>query len=153
MAEEPIRILGNEHLSERKERFLKNTEDKHEKLGDLPPTSKPRAASDAGLASRVALFNRRASEHQNRQKHNPFSGAWGGVKRHLNRDDPTYGRPDENSDTARRGAKAGQMVSHEIRVLTDIIYQYGERQDDGTASICFGELFQVRFLLLRALSG
>lgn len=104
------------------------------------------------LSSRVAAFQKKADEHQTKQKLNPFSGQSGHVSsmahQKWDRSDPRYGTPEEGSKTAARGKAAGSHVGNEINFLCEMINEYGTPNDDGTAFITFGELFQVSCFML-----
>lgn len=96
------------------------------------------------LSSKVAMFQKKAEEHQKGQMDNPFS-EWEGASHReaLSKDDPRYGHPVEGSKTEKRGQQAGSLISSEIRVLCENLHEFGTAQDDGTVSITFGELFQL----------
>ena len=47
------------------------------------------------------------------------------------------------SKSERRGLAAAARINAEVRELCDLIFEEGERYDDGTAAIAFGDLFQV----------
>ncbi|CAN7996168.1 unnamed protein product [Ixodes hexagonus] len=96
------------------------------------------------LSSKVAMFQKKAEEHQQGQMENPFS-EWEGASHReaLSKDDPRYGHPPEGSKSEKRGKQAGCLVSSEIRVLCENLHEFGTAQDDGTVAITFGELFQL----------
>uniref|UniRef100_T1JD57 Costars domain-containing protein n=1 Tax=Strigamia maritima TaxID=126957 RepID=T1JD57_STRMM len=104
----------------------------------------PRIYGSSGLSSRVALFNKTATEHTEKQLKNPFSN-WTGAShtKALSKDDVNYGRPVQGSKTEYRGKKAGELISSEIQTLCQMIWEFGSQNDDGTAAISFGELFQI----------
>lgn len=98
------------------------------------------------LSSRVAAFQKKADEHFTKQKSNPFSqsGHISGMDRpKWDKSDPSYGKPVEGSKTERRGKAADAHISNEVVFLCEMISEYGTRNEDGTAWITFGELFQV----------
>ncbi|KAH8038704.1 hypothetical protein HPB51_002848 [Rhipicephalus microplus] len=96
------------------------------------------------LASKVAMFQRKAEDHDRKQKDNPFSERWdGSASSALSKDDPRYGHPEEGSKTEKRGQQAGQLISSEVRVLCENVHEFGTEQPDGTRAITFGELFQA----------
>lgn len=103
------------------------------------------------LSSRVAAFQKKADDHQTKQKLNPFSES-GHVSsmahQKWDKSDPRYGKPEEGSKTAERGKAAGSHVVNEINFLCEMISQYGTPNEDGTAFITFGELFQVSWCML-----
>lgn len=96
------------------------------------------------LASKVAMFQKKAEDHQQSQLDNPFS-EWGGSshKAALSKDDPRYGHPVEGSKTEKRGQQAGSLISSEMRILCENLHEFGTPQEDGTVSITFGELFTL----------
>lgn len=109
---------------------------------------------NTALSDRVAAFNQKATEHKKKQLVNPFSG-WDGASHRvaLHRDDPNYGRPVQGSKTEFRGLKAGALVSSEIRLLCNMIWEFGEQNPDGTAWIRFGELFEIYTRISNKLVG
>jgi len=56
----------------------------------------------------------------------------------------SFCRPPAGSLTEKRGLAAERHIQTEIIFLCETIYQYGEKYEDGTAAIPFGELFSVR---------
>lgn len=109
---------------------------------------------NTALSTRVAIFNQRANEHKKKQLTNPFSN-WDGASHRvaLNRDDPNYGTPVQGSKTDYRGKKAGELVSSEVRALCDMIWEFGEKNPDGTAWVKFGELFEIYTRISNKLVG
>ncbi|XP_067122333.1 actin-binding Rho-activating protein-like [Centruroides vittatus] len=96
------------------------------------------------LATRVAAFQKKAEEHKAKQKINPFSEWADTTERPVwDKNDPRYGRPIEGSKTEKRGIQAGQLISGEVQLLCDLIYQYGHPLPDGKTVISFGELFEM----------
>ncbi|KAK2720106.1 hypothetical protein QYM36_004117, partial [Artemia franciscana] len=99
-----------------------------------------------GLLDRVAQYNAKVQQTKEKQQSNPFSSEWelrklkGAV---ADKSDPTYGRPPAGSLTEKRGLAAERHIQTEIIFLCETIYQYGERYEDGTAAIPFGELFSI----------
>jgi hypothetical protein len=53
-----------------------------------------RSCRHVGLSDKVALFNKQADQHRNKQARNPFSAAEGVTfdKPKLDKNDPNYGR-------------------------------------------------------------
>lgn len=96
------------------------------------------------LASKVAMFQKKAEDHDRQQKDNPFSERWdGSCSGALSKDDPRYGHPEEGSKTEKRGQQAGKLISSEVRILCENLHEFGTEQPDGTRAITFGELFQL----------
>lgn len=106
------------------------------------------------LSDKVAMFQRKADEHKQKQMDNPFS-EWEGAshKAALSKDDPRYGRPEEGSKTDKRGKQAGNLISSEIRVLCENITEFGQLMPNGTTVIKFGELFQLYTSISNKLVG
>lgn len=112
------------------------------------------------LAGKVALFNQKATKHEEAQLSNPFSESWEGsaVAHHravgrLVKGDAEYGRPVSGSKADVRGKKAGILINSEISHLCDMIWEFGEKGTDGTAWITFGELFQIYSRISNKLVG
>lgn len=96
------------------------------------------------LSTRVAAFQKKADEHFDKQKKNPFSELSKTADHPVwDKNDPRYGRPVEGSKTEKRGIQAGQHISGEVQLLCDLIYQYGHPLPDGKTIISFGELFEM----------
>ncbi|KAG8181752.1 hypothetical protein JTE90_028290 [Oedothorax gibbosus] len=113
----------------------------------LPEMSSPiKIYGNDALSSRVAAFQKKAEDHQSKQRRNPFSGS-GHVSTMANqkwdKSDPRYGKPEEGSKTEKRGLAAGALIGNEIIFLCEMISQYGTHEEDGTVWITFGELFQI----------
>jgi hypothetical protein len=53
-----------------------------------------RSCRHVGLSDKVALFNKQADQHHDRQNRNPFSAPQGATidKPRLDKNDPNYGR-------------------------------------------------------------
>ncbi|CAL1266031.1 unnamed protein product [Larinioides sclopetarius] len=97
------------------------------------------------LSSRVAAFQKKAEAHTTKQKTNPFCHGNVSEMTHQkwDKNDPRYGKPPEGSKTEKRGMAAGAQISNEVLFLCEMIAQYGVPNEDSTASISFGELFQI----------
>eukprot|EP00063_Salmo_salar_P081954 XP_014056789.1 PREDICTED: actin-binding Rho-activating protein-like [Salmo salar] len=108
-------------------------------------------------------WQRWSNEHQEYQKHNPFSNDRGAMVR-LQRDQDGYGRPLEGSLTEQRGQDAHVHISREVEELCQVIRDIGESCGDGggekrpVVTVEFGKLFEhyvnisnkVMGILLRA---
>lgn len=106
------------------------------------------------LASKVAMFQKKAEAHEQSQKVNPFSDKYDGSSAAaLSKDDPNYGHPTEGSKTEKRGQQAGQLITSEVRVLCENLHEFGTPQPDGTRAITFGELFQLYTSISNKLVG
>ncbi|PSN51603.1 hypothetical protein C0J52_09094 [Blattella germanica] len=109
-----------------------------------------RFCRQANLSDKVALFNKQADQHKEKQAVNPFSSEGSALhKPTLDKSDPNYGRPVAGSKTDIRGKKAHNHISKEVLQLCQIIYENGEPIEELTADgrnhivISFGELFQI----------
>jgi len=70
-----------------------------------------------------------------------YSPLWKPPK--FDKNDPKYGRPREGSLTEQRGIAAGNHVAKEIIQLCEIIDENGSKNQDGTITITFGQLFSI----------
>ncbi|XP_014056789.2 actin-binding Rho-activating protein-like [Salmo salar] len=92
-------------------------------------------------------WQRWSNEHQEYQKHNPFSNDRGAMVR-LQRDQDGYGRPLEGSLTEQRGQDAHVHISREVEELCQVIRDIGESCGDGggekrpVVTVEFGKLFE-----------
>lgn len=92
-------------------------------------------------------WQRWSNEHQEYQKHNPFSNDRGAMVR-LQRDQDGYGRPLEGSLTEQRGRDAHVHISREVEELCQVIRDIGESCGDGggekrpVVTVEFGKLFE-----------
>ncbi|XP_015461945.2 actin-binding Rho-activating protein-like [Astyanax mexicanus] len=82
-----------------------------------------------------------SSDHQEYQKHNPFSNNEAPAVQ-LQKGQQSYGRPPEGSKTEQRGQDAHSHVSREVQELCQVIREIGESQEDGRAAVQFGTLFE-----------
>ncbi|XP_041844867.1 actin-binding Rho-activating protein-like [Melanotaenia boesemani] len=87
-----------------------------------------------------------SSEHQQYQKHNPFShDARPSVVAPQTRQDD-YGRPLQGSLTEQRGKDAHTHISREVQELCKVIRNIGELKDkDGDGSGSSGKVITVEF--------
>lgn len=117
----------------------------------------PAAAPDrgtSGVAGRAALWQQRATQHQQAQESNPFSEDWKGPGYvQLKHDDDKYGRPPEGSKTEYRGKQAGVHISNEVVELCNVIQELGTKQPDGTYAVTFGFLFETYTRISNKLVG
>ncbi|XP_066539535.1 actin-binding Rho-activating protein-like [Hoplias malabaricus] len=100
--------------------------------------------SDTGEVSVKGLtqsWMKWSSDHQEYQKHNPFSNEKAPVVQ-LQLGQDGYGRPVEGSKTQQRGQDAHSHVSKEVQELCKIIREIGVRQEDGKPVVRFGVLFE-----------
>ncbi|XP_046355762.2 actin-binding Rho-activating protein-like [Haliotis rufescens] len=106
------------------------------------------------MTGKIALWQKRTDEHQEKQMINPFS-EWEGASHRsaLSKDDVNYGVPVAGSSTERRGRQAGNLISGEIVELCHVIAEIGCRQDDGTYIITFGPLFEAYTRISNKLVG
>ncbi|CAH1117451.1 unnamed protein product [Phaedon cochleariae] len=106
---------------------------------------------DSGLKSKVALFDKVADKHVQKQAINPFSnGKQSGSLPRPSFSKEEYGKPPKGSLSEERAFKATIHVSREMMELCEIINQCGERlftpeekPDDPRKVISFGELFSI----------
>lgn len=120
-----------------------------------PPAPAPSSVGAVGprrqrrgsdLFEKVAMFNKKVEDHQQKQYSNPFSEherPEGFQVTKLDPNHPEYGRPVAGSLTELRGQKAKQHMRKEWRTLCEVIYDFGFRYPDGRATITFGELFHI----------
>ena len=64
----------------------------------------------------------------------------------CSKDDPNYGKPDKNSASAMRAAAGEAKMRGDICDVCEVIFNSGQRSEDGCAAIQFGELFEVNIL-------
>jgi len=118
---------------------------------------KLRSGEDSGIftkiADRKALWSSRVEAHNTKQASNPFSGKYKGPQK-LDKNDPNYGRPDQNSLTAQRARDGEAKLRQEVCDLCNVIFEMGEKpsgseegggeeDNQGKARIKFGKLFQI----------
>ncbi|XP_066260639.1 actin-binding Rho-activating protein-like [Euwallacea similis] len=106
---------------------------------------------EAGLKSKVALFNNFADNHTKKQAVNPFSNdkcVSNLPKPKISKED--YGRPAKGSLSEQRAFKATIQVCKEMLQLCEVIEQCGEplflpheKDNDGRKVISFGNLFSI----------
>ncbi|CAH1130914.1 unnamed protein product [Ceutorhynchus assimilis] len=110
-----------------------------------------RVFEDSPLKSKVALFNKVADSHTQKQAVNPFSNdkCVSSLPRpKYSKED--YGRPVKGSLSEQRSFKATIQVCKEMLQLCEVITQCGEplfkaseKQDDPRVVISFGNLFSI----------
>jgi len=106
---------------------------------------------DSPLKSKVALFNKVADSHTQKQAVNPFSNdqcVSNLPKPKYSKED--YGRPAKGSLSEQRSFKATIQVCKEMLQLCEVINQCGEplfdqkeKQNDPRKVISFGNLFSI----------
>lgn len=94
------------------------------------------------ISDRKALWSSKVEAHNAKQENNPFSDKYKGPVK-LDKKDPNYGRPDENSLTAKRARDGEAKLRQEVCDLCNVIFEMGQTTEDGKASIKFGKLFQI----------
>ncbi|KAM9310039.1 actin-binding Rho-activating protein [Pholidichthys leucotaenia] len=99
-----------------------------------------------------------STEHQECQKHNPFSHSTRPSVAVPQRGRDDYGRPVEGSMTERRGKDAHTHISEEVQELCHVIRSIGEPRDtcgDGEKVITveFGKLFERYVTISNKLVG
>ena len=96
------------------------------------------------LKKRLALWNSRINDYEQKQKGNIFSGKYegeGACEKNKIEKSKDYGKPKEGTLTAKRAEKAKEWVQVEIAKLLAVIVDIGGKTDDGLPYICFGPLF------------
>eukprot|EP00062_Callorhinchus_milii_P026745 gi/632989218/ref/XP_007883531.1/ PREDICTED: actin-binding Rho-activating protein-like [Callorhinchus milii] len=91
-----------------------------------------------------STWRRRAEEHEEKQKRNPFSEDFDyeyAMAVRLQRGDQGYGRPQEGSQTAERAERAHRHIHKEMEEMCFIIGDLGVRGIDGKSRVTFGRLF------------
>ncbi|XP_042565097.1 actin-binding Rho-activating protein-like [Clupea harengus] len=84
-----------------------------------------------------------STEHQQYQKHNPFSNDMATVSMQLHRGQEGYGKPPEGSKTEQRGKDAQSHICREVEELCAVIKEIGRpREEDGKITVEFGTLFE-----------
>ena len=103
------------------------------------------------VGAKASLWSKVANQHLEKQSLNPFSDTFDREKLKgllCSKDDPNYGRPDQNSASAIRAAAGEAKMRGEICDVCEVIFNHGQRTEGGEAAIQFGELFSVRFFEL-----
>lgn len=100
------------------------------------------------------------SEHQQYQKHNPFSHDTRPSVDVKQRGQDNYGRPLEGSLTEQRGKDAHTHISREVQELCEVIRNIGEvKENDGDGAsgklitVEFGKLFEHYVTISNKLVG
>lgn len=116
-----------------------------------------------GVASVKGLkenWQKWSSEHQEYQKHNPFSHDTKPSVSLPLRGEDNYGRPLQGSLTERRGKDAHTHISREVQELCNVIRKIGEPKDgDGSShtekviTVEFGKLFEHYVTISNKLVG
>ena len=99
------------------------------------------------VGAKASLWSKVANQHLEKQSLNPFSDTFDKEKLKgllCSKDDPNYGRPDRNSASGMRAAAGEAKMRGEICDVCEVIFHQGQRDQEGTAAIQFGELFEVR---------
>ncbi|KAM7420353.1 hypothetical protein PAMA_014865 [Pampus argenteus] len=87
-----------------------------------------------------------SDEHQEYQKHNPFSHNTRPIVVVPQRGQDDYGRPLQGSMTEQRGKDAHTHISREVQELCEVIRNIGEQRDkDGAGSSTNGKVITVEF--------
>lgn len=92
----------------------------------------------SSLKQRVALWQSRTDEHEQKQHTNVFSEKFTGDKI-FSHDE--YGHPVEGTLTAQRGVQAAEWVDHEVDKLIEEIQQIGTIDSQGRVTCTFGQIF------------
>nr|XP_057909394.1 actin-binding Rho-activating protein-like [Doryrhamphus excisus] len=98
-----------------------------------------------------------SDNHQEHQKHNPFSHDTRPMAVVPQRGQYDYGRPLQGSLTAQRGEDAHTHISREVQELCEVIRKIGEQTyEDGAGrgiSVKFGKLFEHYVTISNKLVG
>lgn len=97
-----------------------------------------------------------SSEHQEYQKHNPFSHDTRPNVVVPQRGQDDYGKPLQGSMTEQRGKDAHTHISREVQELCEVIRNIGEPGDkngDGKVTVEFGKLFEHYVTISNKLVG
>ena len=92
------------------------------------------------------MWSKKVDSHKEKQSVNPFSDSFDKEKLKTllsSKDDPSYGRPERNSLSAMRAAAGEAKMRGDICEVCDVVFNHGQRTDDGLAAIQFGQLFSV----------
>jgi len=107
---------------------------------------RPRSGTGNNVGDKASLWSKFAKGHQDKQSLNPFSETYDKEKLKsliCSKDDPNYGRPDKNSASAMRAAAGEAKMRADICDVCEVIFQNGQRSEDGCAAVQFGELFEI----------
>jgi hypothetical protein len=106
----------------------------------------PSRAYGASVGDKKSLWAKKVDSHKEKQAMNPFSESFDPEKLKsmlTNKADPNYGRPDSGSLSAMRAAAGEAKMRSDICDVCDVVFQCGQRTQDGLAAIQFGPLFSV----------
>jgi hypothetical protein len=98
----------------------------------------------SGITSRLAQWNQKVEEHEEKQANNVFSAAYkGGDQAHPkpSAKDANYGKPPPGSKSEVRAAAAAKWVEKEVDKLIDEIKRIGYKDQQGRSAVKFITLF------------
>ena len=98
------------------------------------------------VGDKMSLWAKKVDSHKEMQSLNPFSDSFDKekIKKLLSsKDDPSYGRPQQNTLSAMRAAAGEAKMQGDICEVCDVIFHHGQRTEEGLAAIQFGQLFSV----------
>jgi len=98
------------------------------------------------VGDKMSMWTKKVDSHKEKQALNPFSESFDKDKLRTqlaNKDDPNYGRPDSGSLSAMRAAMGEAKMRSDICDVCDVVFQQGEKLEDGLAAIQFGPLFSI----------
>jgi len=95
------------------------------------------------VGDKTSLWANKAEDHARKQAVNPFSDKFDKALCRLRKNDPTYGRPEENSLSQMRARAGEARMRAEICDVCEAVFHHGQRSEDGTAAIQFGSLFHM----------
>jgi len=108
------------------------------------PKPKPAKPKNSMVGEKMSMWINKQKQHEEKQALNPFSEHFDKSKVvTMDKNDPNYGRPPEDSLTAARARAGEARLISEIVDVCDVIFHQGTKMGDGTAAITFGQLFQI----------
>lgn len=109
-----------------------------------PSGPRPAKPKNGMVGEKMSIWANKQKQHEEKQALNPFSDHFDKSKVvTMDKNDPNYGRPPEDSLTAARARAGEARLISEIVDVCDVIFVQGTKMGDGTAAITFGQLFQI----------
>lgn len=105
---------------------------------------RPAKPKNGMVGEKMSMWVNKQKQHEEKQALNPFSEHFDKSKViTMDKNDPNYGRPPEDSLTAARARAGEARLMQEIVDVCHVIFVQGTKMGDGTAAITFGQLFQI----------